>query len=290
MSYTREQVIAGFRRCIAQRRLIVGAGSGSGISAKSAEAGGADVLMVYNSGRYRMAGRSSVGGMLPLEDANEIVLRLAGEIVPVVGRVPVFAGVNATDFMKCMDRLLTQIMELGYSGILNFPTVGLYDGKIRRTLEETGNGFEKEVDLIALAHRRDIFTAAYAFNEEESELMTKAGADMVICHVGGSRGGTVGVKTYMSLDEACDTIQAIQKTAAKINPDIIMLVHGGPIVDVPDVEYVMRHTEGIHGFYGSSSAERIPLETAITEQTRRFKRICINRDGRADEREQIGAQ
>ena len=252
-------------------RLIIGAGAGTGISAKCAEAGGADLIIIYNSGRYRMAGRGSLAGLMPYGDANAIVLEMAREVLPIVKTTPVLAGVCGTDPFRVMSVFLADLKRLGFSGVQNFPTVGLIDGVFRANLEETGMGYTYEVDMIALANELDLLTCPYVFNEDDSRLMAQAGADCLIAHMGLTTKGTIGAKTSLTLDECVPRIQAIREVAVGVNPEILVLCHGGPIAEPEDVQYVLTRTHGIAGFFGASSMERLPVEHAITEQIQRFK-------------------
>lgn len=279
MRYTREQVLARLRKEIEAGRPIIGAGAGTGISAKFAEAGGADLIIIYNSGRYRMAGHGSLAGMLAFGDANQIVKEMGErEVLPVVKEVPVIAGVNGTDPTRRMEYLLRELDALGFSGINNFPTVGLIDGNFRRELERTNLGYGKEVDMIALAHEMGFFTIVYVFNPEEAMLMARAGADCVIAHMGLTVGGSIGSEIAMPLSEAPARVQAIGEAAWKVNPDIILLSHGGPIATPEDAAYVNERCDA-QGFVGASSMERLPVEVAITETIRKFKSIPVRRRG-----------
>ena len=255
---------------------IVGAGAGTGISAKCAEAAGADLIIVYNSGRYRMAGRGSLAGLMPYGDANAIVMDMAREVLPIVRKTPVLAGVCGTDPFRVMDLFLRDLKQLGFSGVQNFPTVGLIDGQFRENLEETGMGYVQEVEMIARAHDLDLLTCPYVFNEDEAKAMAKAGADLLIAHMGLTTKGTIGAKTAITLDQSVDRIQAIREAAISIRPEILVLCHGGPISEPDDVQYVLSRTEGVCGFFGASSIERLPTERAITEQVRNFKNLNIH--------------
>ena len=254
---------------------IVGAGAGTGISAKCAEAAGADLIIVYNSGRYRMAGRGSLAGLMPYGDANAIVVEMAREVLPIVRNTPVLAGVCGTDPFRMMDLFLCDLKNLGFSGVQNFPTVGLIDGHFRESLEETGMGYAEEVEMIARAHDLDLITCPYVFNEDEAKAMTRAGADLLIAHMGLTTKGTIGARTAINLDQSVARIQAIQKAAISIRPEILVLCHGGPIAEPDDVQYVLSRTKGVCGFFGASSIERLPTERAITEQVRNFKNLKI---------------
>jgi predicted TIM-barrel enzyme len=271
----RSTCLERWRAIRAGGRPIIGAGAGTGISAKCAEAGEADLIIIYNSGRYRMAGRGSLAGMMPYGDANAIVMEMAREVLPIVSKTPVLAGVCGTDPFRVMDVFLSDVKRLGFSGVQNFPTVGLIDGIFRMNLEETGMGYAQEVDMIARAHELDLLTCPYVFNEEDARAMAKAGADLVIAHMGLTTKGTIGAKTNVTLDESVSRIQAIHDAAIAVNPQILVLCHGGPIAEPEDVQYVLTRTEGIAGFFGASSMERLPVERAITEQVRSFKRLSI---------------
>jgi predicted TIM-barrel enzyme len=250
---------------------IVGGGAGTGISAKCAEAGGIDLLVIYNSGRFRMAGRGSLAGMMPYGDANQIVMDMAREVLPVVQHTPVLAGVCGTDPFRIMKFFLRDIIHAGFSGVQNFPTVGLYDGKFRQNLEETGMGFGLEVDMIRLAHELGLLTTPYAFNEDEAKAMAAAGADILIPHMGLTTKGAIGARTAMTLDDAAKSVQAMHDAAKKANKNILVLCHGGPISEPEDAQYILDHTDGIVGFYGASSVERLPTEIAITNCVKKFK-------------------
>lgn len=275
MRYSRDQVIERLQSQIAQQKSIVGAGAGTGISAKFAEAGGADLIIIYNSGRFRMAGHGSLAGLLAYGDANAIVKEMGErEVLPVVREVPVIAGVMGTDPMRDMGYLLRELDQLGFSGINNFPTVGLTDGKFRMELERTNMGFGKEVDMIRLAHEMGFFTAVYVFNPDESQAMAEAGADCIIAHMGLTVGGTIGLEVddAMTLEEAPKRVQEIGEAAWKVNQDAILLCHGGPIALPEDAAYVMHRCDAV-GFVGASSMERLPVETAITDTVRAFKEV-----------------
>ena len=255
---------------------IIGAGAGTGISAKCAEAAEADLIIVYNSGRYRMAGRGSLAGLMPYGDANAIVMEMAREVLPIVRKTPVLAGVCGTDPFRVMDLFLRDLKQLGFSGVQNFPTVGLIDGRFRESLEETGMGYAQEVEMIARAHDLDLLTCPYVFNEVEAKAMAKAGADLLIAHMGLTTKGTIGARTAFTLDQSVERIQAIQEAAISIRPEILVLCHGGPIAEPEDVQYVLSRTQGVCGFFGASSIERLPTEHAITEQVRNFKNLNIH--------------
>ncbi len=272
---SREEALRRLRAEIAAGRPIIGGGAGTGLSAKCEEAGGADLIIVYNSGRFRMAGRASSAGTMPFGDANAIVVEMAAEVLPIVQDTPVIAGVAAADPFRIMRVFLKQLREIGFSGIQNFPTVGVFDGGYREHLEWTGMGYDKEVELIALARQLDFLTTPYAFNADEARAMAGAGADVVVAHVGRTVSGMIGAKTSMSLDEAVEKIQDIHDAAKSVNPDVIVISHGGPLAVATDVEYVMERTTGVDGFYGASSMERIPAEIAITKNMERFKTMAM---------------
>ena len=271
----RQEILDQFRANIAQGIPIIGAGAGTGLSAKSAEAGGVDLIVIYNSGRFRMAGRGSLAGMMPYGDANAIVMDMAREVLPVVKHTPVLAGVCGTDPFRQMPIFLKQVKETGFAGVQNFPTVGLIDGTMRVGLEETGMGYDLEVEMIRLAHEMDLLTTPYAFNPDEARAMAAAGADILVPHMGLTTSGTIGAQTAISLDEAVEQVQAMHDAAKEVNPDIIVLCHGGPIAEPDDAAYVLANTTGIAGFYGASSMERLPTEVAIRENLERFKGITL---------------
>jgi predicted TIM-barrel enzyme len=258
-------------------RPIIGAGAGTGLSAKCAEAGGADLIIIYNSGRYRMAGRGSLAGLLPYGDANAIVVEMAAEVLPVVRSTPVLAGVCGTDPFRSMPVFLEELQRLGFAGIQNFPTVGLYDGMFRRNLEETGMGYGLEVELVRIARELDLLTAPYVFSVDDAHAMAAAGADVLVPHMGLTTGGSIGAETARTLDECAALIQAMQETASAVNPEILVLCHGGPISQPEDAEYILDHTDGVVGFFGASSMERLPTEIALTENMQRFKAIRAGR-------------
>jgi predicted TIM-barrel enzyme len=254
---------------------IVGGGAGTGLSAKCEENGGVDLIVVYNSGRYRMAGRGSLSGLLAYGNANQIVMEMASEILPVATRTPVLAGVNGTDPFCIFDRFLDELKAVGFAGVQNFPTVGLIDGAFRVNLEETGMSYGLEIDMIRLARSKDLLTTPYVFNAGEAKAMTEAGADIVVCHLGLTTGGSIGAATARKLDECPALVEEWAEAALKANKDAIVLAHGGPIAEPADAEYVLRNTRNCHGFYGASSMERLPTERALTEQTRKFKSIAF---------------
>jgi predicted TIM-barrel enzyme len=272
---TRQEALDALREQVAQGRPIIGAGAGTGLSAKCAEAGGADLIIIYNSGRYRMAGRGSLAGMLPYGDANAIVMDMAREVLPVVLRTPVIAGVCGTDPFRLMDRFLQEVKRAGFGGVQNFPTVGIIDGTFRAGLEETGMSYALEVEMIRRARELDLLTAPYAFTEDEARAMAQAGADVLVAHMGLTTGGAIGAQTGLTLEESVERVQALGDAARDVNPDILCLCHGGPIAEPDDAQYVFEHTTGIVGFFGASSMERLPTEVAMTENMRRFKSIPI---------------
>ena len=269
----RQDILKKFRGMVERGEPIVGGGAGTGLSAKCEEAGGIDLIVIYNSGRYRMAGRGSLAGLMAYGNANEIVVDMAREVLPVVQHTPVLAGVNGTDPFLIRDFFLRQLCDLGFSGIQNFPTVGLFDGTIRAQLEETGMGYELEVDVIRVAHALDLLTTPYVFSEENARDMTRAGADIIVCHLGLTAGGAIGSKTALKLKDCVPFIDAWAKAARNVNPDVIVLCHGGPIATPEDAQYILESCRNCHGFYGASSMERLPTEAALTETTRKFKRI-----------------
>jgi predicted TIM-barrel enzyme len=272
---SREEILARFRAQVSAGKPIIGGGAGTGITAKSAEAGGIDLLVIYNSGRYRMAGRGSLAGLMAYGDANAIVMDMASEVLPVVKHTPVLAGVNGTDPFRLMPVFLREVKEAGFAGVQNFPTVGLIDGVFRANLEETGMGFGLEVDMIRMAHEMDLLTTPYAFDAEQAAELAKAGADILVPHMGLTTAGTIGAHTALTLEQAAAKVQELADAAKKVNPDILCLCHGGPIAEPPDAQYVLDHTEGIVGFYGASSIERLPTEVGIRKQTEDFKAITF---------------
>lgn len=270
---TGEEARAKLRATLDAGSVIIGAGAGTGLSAKCAEAGGADLIIIYNSGRYRMAGRGSLAGLMPYGDANAIVLDMANEVLPVARHTPVLAGVCGTDPFRLMDRFLRQVEEAGFAGVQNFPTVGLIDGIFRANLEETGMSYDLEVEMIGLARERGLLTAPYVFDVSTTKAMTRAGADVLVPHMGLTTKGTIGAHTARTLDECVGLIQQMRDAAVAINPDVIVLCHGGPIAGPEDATYVLERTKGVVGFFGASSMERLPTEIAMTENMRRFKTI-----------------
>ena len=274
----RSEILNKFRKQVAEGTPIVGGGAGTGITAKSAEAGGIDLLVIYNSGRFRMAGRGSLSGLLAYGDANEIVMEMAREVLPVVKQTPVLAGVNGTDPFRAMPRFLTQIKEAGFAGVQNFPTVGLIDGTFRANLEETGMGYGLEIDMIKTAHDLDLLTSPYVFDIDQAKDMARAGADILVPHMGLTTSGTIGAQTALTIEDAAAKVQELADAAKSVNPDILCLCHGGPIANPEDAQYILDHTEGIVGFYGASSIERFPAETGIKNQTEDFKALTFNKN------------
>jgi predicted TIM-barrel enzyme len=269
----RSQILDNFRRMIRDGRPIVGGGAGTGLSAKCEEAGGIDLIVIYNSGRYRMAGRGSLAGLLAYGNANEIVCEMAHEVLPVVKKTPVLAGVNGTDPFMIPEQFLRRLIDLGFSGVQNFPTVGLIDGTFRANLEETGMGYGLEVELIARARALDLLTTPYVFSEADAVAMAKAGADIVVCHLGLTTGGSIGAHTALKLEDCVAPIDRWAAAARSVNPEVMVLCHGGPIAAPADAEYILSHCKGVNGFYGASSMERLPTEVALTQTTRQFKSI-----------------
>jgi predicted TIM-barrel enzyme len=270
---TGDEARAKLRATLDSGGVIIGAGAGTGLSAKCAEAGGTDLIIIYNSGRYRMAGRGSLAGLMPYGDANAIVMEMAGEVLPVVRETPVLAGVCGTDPFRLMPSFLAEVLGAGFAGVQNFPTVGLIDGTFRANLEETGMGYGLEVEMIREAASLGLLTAPYVFDPESAEAMTRAGADVLVPHMGLTTKGTIGAQTALTLDECVDRIQAMRDAAAAINPNVIVLCHGGPLAEPEDAQYVLERTEGVVGFFGASSMERLPTEVAMTENMRRFKAL-----------------
>jgi predicted TIM-barrel enzyme len=273
MRVPRGELMERFREMAARGEPIVGGGAGTGLSAKCEEAGGIDLIVIYNSGRYRMAGRGSLAGLLAYGNANDIVVEMAAEVLPVVRHTPVLAGVNGTDPFLLTDRFLRELADLGFSGIQNFPTVGLIDGVFRANLEETGMGYGLEVDLVAAARRHDLLTTPYVFSAADARAMTRAGADIVVCHMGLTTGGSIGAETAKTLDDCVTVIDEWSSAALEERQDVLVLCHGGPIAMPEDAAYVLSRTAHCHGFYGASSMERLPTETALVAQTRAFKNI-----------------
>jgi predicted TIM-barrel enzyme len=271
--FERKALLRKFRDMVARGEPIVGGGAGTGLSAKCEEAGGVDLIVIYNSGRYRMAGRGSLAGLMPYGDANAIVLEMAGEVLPIVTKTPVLAGVNGTDPFRDMDIFLDQLKALGFAGVQNFPTVGLIDGIFRANLEETGMSYALEIEMISRAHEKDMLTTPYVFSEKEAAAMAIAGADIIVCHLGLTIGGAIGAQTALKLKDCPAHIDAWSQAARSVNPDILILAHGGPIADPADADFIMKNTSNCHGFYGASSMERLPVERALTDQVHKFKSI-----------------
>lgn len=271
--FERKALLKKFQAMIKNRQPIIGGGAGTGLSAKCEEAGGIDLIVIYNSGRYRMAGRGSLAGLLAYGNANDIVQDMAREVLPVVHHTPVLAGVNGTDPFMIQDHFLDELIALGFSGIQNFPTVGLFEGVFRKNLEETGMGYGLEVDLIKAAHAKDLLTTPYVFSSDEAVAMTRAGADIIVAHMGLTTGGAIGAETALKLADCTALVESWANAARKIRKDIIVLCHGGPISSPEDAAFMLNHTENLHGFYGASSMERLPTEKALVTQTRAFKNI-----------------
>jgi predicted TIM-barrel enzyme len=269
----RAEILAKFRAMMARGEPIIGGGAGTGLSAKCEEAGGIDLIVIYNSGRYRMAGRGSLAGLMPYGDANAIVVEMAAEVLPVVKHTPVLAGVCATDPFRIMDRFLDELIRIGFAGVQNFPTVGLIDGTFRANLEETGMSYALEVDMIAKAAAKGMLTTPYVFSEADAAAMAGAGADIIVCHLGLTTGGSIGAETALKLSDCPALVDKWAAAALAVKPDAIVLVHGGPVAMPEDADFVLKNTTHCHGFYGASSMERLPTELALTEQTRAFKRI-----------------
>lgn len=273
--HSRSEILARFRQQVAAGVPLVGGGAGTGLSAKCAETGGIDLIIIYNSGRFRMAGRGSLAGLLPYGDANQIVMDMAREVLPVVQMTPVLAGVCGTDPFRVMKRFLLDVRDAGFAGVQNFPTVGLFDGTFRTNLEETGMGYQLEVDMIAAARELDLLTCPYVFTPEEAVAMAKAGADILIPHMGLTTKGAIGARTALTLEQSAQRVQELADAAKGVNPDVLVLCHGGPISEPDDVRYVLDHTKGIVGFFGASSIERLPTEVAITSCVKQFKGLKL---------------
>ena len=271
--FDRSELMTRFRAMRDRREPIIGGGAGTGLSAKCEEAGGIDLIVIYNSGRYRMAGRGSLSGLLAYGNANDIVMEMAAEVIPMAPRTPVLAGINGTDPFANFDVLLDDMRRVGFSGVQNFPTVGLIDGTFRQNLEETGMSYAQEVDVIRMAHEKDMLTTPYVFGTEDAEAMARAGADIVVCHLGLTTGGSIGAETGVSLADSPRLVDEWATAALDVNPDCLVLVHGGPVAMPKDAEHVLSRTRHCHGFYGASSMERLPTEIALREQTERFKSI-----------------
>ena len=275
MPLTKKEYVGRLRQVVASGRPIIGTGAGTGISAKCAEAGGADLIIIYNSGRYRMAGRGSLAGLLAYGDANAIVVEMAREVLPVVKQTPVLAGVNGTDPFRLMSRFLAELRDLGFAGSQNFPTVGLIDGVFRANLEETGMGYDLEVQMVHQASEMGLLTCPYVFDEEQARAMAQAGADVIVAHAGLTTKGTIGARTALTLDQTVALVQSIRDAAVSVNPQVLVICHGGPLAEPDDVVYVLSRTRGIAGFFGASSVERLPAERAITEQVQKFKSLRL---------------
>lgn len=273
----RDEALRRLRQSVAEGRPIIGAGAGTGISAKFSERGGVDLIIIYNSGRYRMAGRGSLAGLLPYGDANAIVVEMAGEVLPVVKDTMVLAGVCGTDPFRLMPVFLRQLKEMGFDGVQNFPTVGLFDGTFRDNLEETGMSYGLEVEMIRQARKLDLLTCPYVFTPEEARAMAEAGADVLVPHMGLTTKGAIGAETALTLEESAKRVQAMRDAAVEVNPDILVLCHGGPIAEPKDAQYIFDHTEGIGGFFGASSIERLATEPAIEGQARKFKQLRLSK-------------
>jgi predicted TIM-barrel enzyme len=277
MSGSRAEILARMRKKVAEGQPIIGGGAGTGLSAKCEEAGGIDLIVIYNSGRFRMAGHGSLAGMLPFGDANAIVLEMAREVLPVVKRTPVLAGVCGTDPMRLMDKFLEEVKEAGFAGVQNFPTVGLIDGIFRQNLEETQLGYGREVEMVRLARGLDLLTTPYVFTPGDAERMAEAGADILVAHMGLTTKGAIGAKTARTLDQCVGLVDEIAEAGRKIRKEVLVLCHGGPIAEPADAEYVIAKCRGIDGFYGASSMERLPTERAIRSQTEEFARIKLRK-------------
>ncbi len=271
----RSEILRRLRYNIENHIPIIGTGAGTGISAKFEEAGGSDMIIIYNSGRYRMAGRGSASGLLAYGDANAIVMDMAREILPVVQNTPVLAGVNGTDPFRDMRRFLNEVKEIGFSGIQNFPSIGGFDGRIRAEFEQTGMSYKLECEMVKIARELDLLTTPYAWDVEEAKWMADAGADIVVAHMGCTLGGSIGMKYTLTLDQSVELVQQIHDAAVSVNPNVIVLCHGGPIAEPEDAAYILQNTEGVHGYYGASSAERLPVERAIQSNIERFKAITF---------------
>lgn len=272
---SRKEIMEKFKQQVESGEMLLGVGAGTGITAKSSEAGGADMFIIYNSGRYRMAGRGSLAGLLAYGDANQIVMEMAGEVIPVVKNTPVLAGVNGTDPFRNMPYFLKQLQEMGFDGVQNFPTVGLIDGTFRQNLEETGMGYDLEVEMIRQAHELDMLTTPYVFNADDARKMAEAGADILVAHMGLTTSGTIGAETSKTLDDCVKLIDEIAAAGREVNPDIMVIAHGGPVAEPEDAKYVVENCENIQGFFGASSIERLAAERSIKGQTESFKDIKL---------------
>jgi predicted TIM-barrel enzyme len=277
MAIPRSEALRRLRAQVDAGRPLLGAGAGTGITAKCAQSGGADLIIIYNSGRYRMAGRGSLAGLMPYGDANAIVVDMAREVLPIARQTPVLAGVCGTDPFRLIDVFIAELKGMGFSGVQNFPTVGLIDGLFRANLEETEMGYGLEVDMIAEAHRQDMVTCPYVFNPDESKAMAQAGADVIVAHMGLTTKGTIGATTALTLEQTVPLVQEIADAARSVNPDLFVICHGGPISEPEDAAYVLKNTTGVDGFFGASSIERLPTEVALTDQVKQFKSISLSR-------------
>lgn len=277
--FERKDLLERFQDMKRRGEPIVGGGAGTGLSAKCEEAGGIDLIVIYNSGRYRMAGRGSLSGLMAYGNANDVVMEMAHEVLPVTARTPVLAGVNGTDPFCIFDHYLDQVKAIGFSGVQNFPTVGLIDGTFRANLEETGMSYSQEVDVIRKAHQKDMLTTPYVFSEDDATAMAEAGADIIVCHLGLTTGGSIGAETALSLNDCPALVDAWAQAALKVNSEAIILVHGGPVAMPADAQYVLDNSKHCHGFYGASSMERMPTEQALTEQTKAFKALTLGSKG-----------
>jgi len=275
MRIPREESLRRLRQAVSDGKPIIGGGAGTGLSAKCAEIGGIDLIIIYNSGRYRMAGRGSLSGLMPYGDANAIVMEMASEVLPIVQDTPVLAGVCGTDPFREMPVFLKQVIDIGFSGVQNFPTVGLIDGVMRQNLEETGMSYDLEVEMIGLAHDMDLLTSPYVFSEDDARRMAEAGADILVPHMGLTTKGSIGAHTALTLEESAKRVQAMHDAAKEVNPDILVLCHGGPIAEPEDAQYILKNTTGVVGFFGASSIERLPTEKAISDQVRSFKSMQV---------------
>ncbi len=274
--FERRQLLEKFQGMKKRKEPIIGGGAGTGLSAKCEEAGGIDLIVIYNSGRYRMAGRGSLSGLMAYGNANEIVMEMASEVLPVVRSTPVLAGINGTDPFCMFSHYLDQVKAVGFSGVQNFPTVGLIDGTFRANLEETGMSYSQEVDMIGMARKKDLLTTPYVFNDDDARAMAEVGADIIVCHMGLTTGGSIGAETALKLTDCPALVDSWAEAALSVNSDALILVHGGPVSMPEDAEYILSNTENCHGFYGASSMERLPTEQALTEQTKAFKAINSN--------------
>ncbi|TID24258.1 hypothetical protein E2P81_ATG02561 [Venturia nashicola] len=273
----RQEILARLKQKVADARPIIGGGAGIGLTAKSFEAGGGDLIIIYNSGRFRMAGRGSLAGLMPYGNANDVVVDMGKEVLPIVNNTPVLAGVCASDPFRIIPKFLAELNAQGFAGIQNFPTVGLIDGQFRANLEETGMSYALEVEMVAEAHRLDMLTTPYAFNAEESRMMAKAGADIIVAHMGLTTSGTIGAKTGRTLEECVDAVQEIRDAAVEVNGEILVLCHGGPIADPADAKFILERCKGVHGFFGASSVERLPTENAISGVVKEFAELKLSR-------------